>query len=65
MSARCLGYDEKGKAFPCPNTPGTPWTKHWCAECDERRKAGITRNLQALVDSIAAAKEKRNRGEVT
>lgn len=45
----CQGFDEDGKGFDCPNTPGTPWGPGWCPSCDERRRARITRQLDDLL----------------
>lgn len=45
---KCLGYDADGKPFDCPNPPGTPWTDHWCAECDQRRLARLDAKFEAL-----------------
>lgn len=48
---KCIGYGENGDFFDCPNTAGTPWTPHWCDECDERRKTRITLQLEQLQSS--------------
>ncbi len=45
---RCQGFDQNGKRFACPNPPGTPWTPAWCWECDERRRARLTKQLENL-----------------
>lgn len=50
--SRCPGYGESGKAFNCTGTPGTPWTPVWCPECDERRRARITRQLEELLETF-------------
>lgn len=42
----CIGFGEKDGA--CSNTAGTPWTPLWCMECDEKRRAHITRQLERL-----------------
>lgn len=52
---RCAGFDENGKAFRCPNPPGTPWTPAWCSECDERRRARLSQQFQSLVDGLRDA----------
>lgn len=52
---KCLGYDDKGNHFDCPNVAGTPWTHLWCHDCDERRKARITRQLEEIVESFNAS----------
>ena len=64
----CIGYNDNGKGFPCPNKPGTPWTPLWCLPCDERRRARITGQLEELqnllaVDSVASAGEAPPRSE--
>jgi hypothetical protein len=44
---KCIGYGEKeGK---CTNEAGTPWTPHWCKECDQVRRDTITKQLQGLI----------------
>lgn len=45
---RCAGFDEEGKAFACPNEPGTPWSPVWCLECDKRRRARLSVQLEDL-----------------
>lgn len=55
----CLGYDEEGRAFRCPNEAGTPWTPLWCTECDERRKARIGHQLEEMLRTL---QERRGRG---
>jgi hypothetical protein len=45
---RCLGFDENGGFFACPNPPGTRWTHLWCEECDERRRTRISSQLERL-----------------
>ena len=49
---RCAGFDEQGKAFNCPNTPGTKYGPMWCAECDARRMTSLNRQMQTLKASL-------------
>jgi hypothetical protein len=49
---KCLGYDEDGQPFDCPNEAGTPWTPIWCLPCDERRRARISRQLADIERSF-------------
>ncbi len=49
---RCAGFDEHGKAFPCPNTPGTRWGPMWCQECDERRMVRLDGQFKALLGGL-------------
>lgn len=51
---RCIGFDDNGKRFACPNPAGTRWTPYWCLPCDEKRRARITRQLHELRDSFNA-----------
>lgn len=37
---------------PCGNKPGTPWTPYWCATCDEKRKAGISKSLAGMLADL-------------
>lgn len=48
----CPGYDDDGNGFKCDDATGTPWTPVWCLSCDERRRARITRQLEALAASF-------------
>lgn len=52
FASKCFGYDENGKVFNCPNTPGTKWTKYWCLECDTRRRERITKQLEDIQRSF-------------
>lgn len=45
---KCIGFDEHGNDFPCPNIAGTPWTNLWCDECDERRRKRISKSLEEM-----------------
>lgn len=54
---RCLGYDEDGKGFPCPQVPGTPWTRLWCDECDKRRRDRLTLQFETLGERTTRMKE--------
>ena len=54
MSERtCVGFGEReGK---CKNVAGTPWTPLWCASCDEKRRASITRSMEAISARFAVS----------
>ncbi len=54
---KCIGYDDNGKAFDCPNVAGTPWTPLWCSECDEKRKARISASLNSMLNSLGGDDE--------
>lgn len=49
----CVGFTDDGKAFPCPNEAGTPWTPLWCLPCDQKRRERITCQLHELRDSLS------------
>lgn len=55
--SRCLGYDENGDAFDCPNLPGTPWSPLWCAECNDRRLARLGAQFKQLKTDITRRAE--------
>lgn len=43
---KCLGYGEKeGK---CKNEAGTPWSPHWCPECDKIRRETIAKQMEEI-----------------
>jgi hypothetical protein len=46
---KCLGFDEQGNYFDCPNEAGTLRTKRWCPECDDRRVAHMASWSAALI----------------
>jgi hypothetical protein len=52
---KCLGFDEDGQPFDCPNEAGTPWTPIWCLPCDERRRARISRQLTDIQKSFESS----------
>lgn len=41
----CAGFPRRGG---CPNPPGTPWTDYWCSSCDERRRASLSAQFDAI-----------------
>lgn len=43
---RCVGYGEHEGV--CVNDAGTLWTPYWCPQCDEQRRAHITKQLESL-----------------
>jgi hypothetical protein len=49
---KCPGYDKDGREFDCDGVPGTAWTPIWCAECDERRRARISRQFDELLKRL-------------
>ena len=49
-SDKCAG----GFPGPCDNKPGTPWTPLWCPECDEKRKAAISKSLRSMLADLEA-----------
>jgi len=55
----CRGYgNTEGK---CKEEAGTPWTPHWCFECDKVRRETITKHLEALVAGFTSQIERRER----
>ena len=51
MSERiCIGYGDREGI--CTEPAGTPWTPLWCKECDEERRATITRQMAAISASF-------------
>ncbi len=47
MSARCLGFGEnEGK---CENEAGSTHSPYWCQECDEKRRAHISAQMEAIM----------------
>jgi len=45
--SKCIGFGEREDK--CKNVAGTPWTPLWCIECDEQRRAHITKQFETIL----------------
>lgn len=52
---RCIGFSEDG-ACPCFCPRKAAGTSRWCAACEKRRHAHITKQIEGLVEKLGARK---------
>jgi len=48
----CIGWGDREGV--CENEAGTTWTRLWCSDCDERRRAHITAEMEKVTAAFEA-----------